>query len=160
MSTVVAGVVFRVVFAVVGRISVVFYKNNIVLWYWIISVSAPGMASQDAFCGQVETFEHSVFSERFKSILRAGRSESAGCRSKRGDAHLIETYQKYKGEDHGFADDPESFTFLTFHWLSSLCRSVFLQRLRCTCRFPDMSELPWWSISAVCQDLSAAACRA
>ena len=49
----------------------------VVLWYRIITVSAPGVAAEYATDSKVQTFDRSVFAECFESILGTGRSEAA-----------------------------------------------------------------------------------
>ena len=57
-------------------------------------MAAPRVASQNSPDSEVEALEYSVFPECFERILRACRSESASRRLKRGNAHLVETYQE------------------------------------------------------------------
>lgn len=113
---VVVFVVLIVVFAVVGHKIVVFVKNNTNLRYRIVSVSSPRMAAQYPFCREVKPLEQSVFPERFKSILRACRRESACGRSERGYACLIEPYQKYEREYQRFPCKYLYLTFLLLHF--------------------------------------------
>lgn len=113
---VVVFVVFVVVFAVVERQIVVFMKNNTNSWYRVISVSSPWMAAQYPLYREVEPFEQPVFSECFKSILRACRRESACGGSQWGYAYLIEPYQKYKRECHHLSGKCQYLILLQFHF--------------------------------------------
>lgn len=45
--------------------------------YGIVAVTAPGVAAEDAAYGKVEAFERAMLPERFKSVLRTCRSETA-----------------------------------------------------------------------------------
>ena len=67
-------------------------------------MSAPWMASQYPSQAQIESFEGSVFAERFKGILGACRSKAAASRLERRYADLIETYQEDEGEDYDLPD--------------------------------------------------------
>ena len=106
---VVVSVVFSVVFAVVRRKFVVFSKNNSFLRHRVVSVSAPGMASEDSSNCQIETLENSMFAECLERILRTGRSESACSRGQRGDAHLVEAYQGNEWEYQNLSDYSPDF---------------------------------------------------
>ena len=53
------------------------YSMLVVLWYRIVTVSAPGVAAEYATDSKVQTFDRSVFAECFESILGTGRSEAA-----------------------------------------------------------------------------------
>ena len=80
-------------------------------------MAAPWMASEDSLCRKVETFQNTVLSECFESILRACRGESACGRGERRDAHLIETDQDNEREDKDFPDDGKGFIRWLFHFL-------------------------------------------
>ena len=61
-----------------------------------------------------------MLAECFKGILGACRSEAACGRSKRGDARLVETDQKYKRKDQDLPYDDGCLIFPRFHFLSLL----------------------------------------
>ena len=62
----------------------------------IIPAPAPGMAAKQSAHSKIQPLERPVLAERLQSILRTGRSESAGGRLEWRDAQLIEPYQKYE----------------------------------------------------------------
>ena len=62
----------------------------------IIPAPAPGMAAQQSAHSKIQSLERPVLAESLQSILRTGRSESAGGRLEWRDAQLIEPYQKYE----------------------------------------------------------------
>lgn len=72
-------------------------------------MSSPWMASEYSSYREIESFENSVFAECFQGILRACGSEPACCRSKRGDADLIETDEHDKRKDRHLADTFKNF---------------------------------------------------
>ena len=84
-------------------------------------MTSPWMTPQNPFQREVESFENPMFPESFKGILGTCRSEAAGCRGKRGDAHLIEPYQQHEREDEDLSDDLKHFVILLSHclWQSS-----------------------------------------
>ena len=53
------------------------------LWYGVVSMTAPGMTTQDTLHGQIETLEHSMFAKCLEGILRTCGSESAAWGLKR-----------------------------------------------------------------------------
>jgi hypothetical protein len=53
------------------------------LWYGVVSMTAPGMTTQDALHSQIETLEHSMFAKCLEGILRTCGSESAAWGLKR-----------------------------------------------------------------------------
>ena len=84
-------------------------------------MTSPWMAPQNPFQREVESFENPMFPESFKGILGTCRSEAAGRRRERRDAHLIEPYQQHERENDDLADDHQYFVILLSHclWLSS-----------------------------------------
>jgi len=82
-------------------------------------MSSPRMASENSSDGKIESFEWPVFSKRFKSILGACGSETAGCRGKGGNAGLVKAYQKHKRKYCGL---PEDKSCLIFHYLQTFGR--------------------------------------
>lgn len=66
------------------------------LGYRIISASSPRVAAENASDCEIQSFERPVLAEGLKSILRAGRSESAAGLLEWRYAHLIESDQEYE----------------------------------------------------------------
>ena len=87
-------------------------------------MSSPGMTSENSPDGKIKSLEYAMFSECLQRILRACRPEAACCRRERGNAQLIESDQKYKGEDQYLSKCDGIFLILTFHCFS-VCRSIF-----------------------------------
>ena len=57
-----------------------------------MSVSPPGMTTQDPFCSQDQTFERAMNFESFNGIFRAGGVIPAGFWQGRGDDPLVNLY--------------------------------------------------------------------
>ena len=87
-------------------------------------MSSPRMTSENSPDGKIKSLENAMFPEGLQRILRACRSEAASCRRKRGNAQLIESDQKHKGEDQDLSKRDGVFLILTFHCFS-VCRSIF-----------------------------------
>ena len=64
--------------------------------YRVVSVSAPGMASEYSAYGKVETLEWSVLAESFHGILATSGSEAACRWGERRYARLVETDGQYQ----------------------------------------------------------------
>ncbi len=64
----------------------------------VVSVSAPRMAAQDAFGGEVSAFECAVFAYGFHAVARASGLVSAGRGENGRDAELINAYQQHKDQ--------------------------------------------------------------
>ena len=79
-------------------------------------MASPWVTFQDPAGSEVETLEYSVFSECLQGILRAGRGEAARCRSKRGDAHLVETDQQDERKNQDFSDKFQCLICYRFHF--------------------------------------------
>ena len=62
----------------------------------IISASAPWVAADYSFEADPESFEGTILPECLQCVLGAGRCETTGWGSERGDAELVEFYQQYK----------------------------------------------------------------
>ncbi len=52
------------------------------LWHRVMTMSAPGVASNDSINREVKTFKQSVFQKSFLGILRARRCKTARSRKK------------------------------------------------------------------------------
>ena len=90
------------------------------LRHGVVAASAPGMAAEDSFQREPESFERTILAEGLESILAAGRSKPATGRFQRGNANLIELYQKYeRGRKYRFET----------HRISSPLNSVGVPRL-------------------------------
>ena len=64
--------------------------------YWVVTVSAPGMASEYSADGKVESLEGTVLAKRFHCILTTCGRESARRWSERRYACLIKSYRQYQ----------------------------------------------------------------
>ena len=60
----------------------------------VVSVSSPGVASQNPADCKVKSLERTMLPEGLESVLRTCRSEPACRRLERRDADLIEPYQE------------------------------------------------------------------
>ena len=74
-------------------------------------MAAPRVASQNSPDSEVKALEYSVFSERFESILRTCRSESACRWLERGYTHLIESDQEDERCNQYFFNERKYFIF-------------------------------------------------
>jgi hypothetical protein len=55
------------------------------LWHWVISTTAPRMATQDAFYAQPSAFENAMFHYRLHHVLATSGNKAAARWSKRRD---------------------------------------------------------------------------
>gem|GEM_PF-2283434 len=68
------------------------------LWYRIVPMPAPWIASGNSFNGKPQAFYGAILLQRFNSILRAGRRISALIAQPGRNDQLIQFYQAYKWE--------------------------------------------------------------
>ena len=66
------------------------------LWYWVVAVTSPWVAAQDAADGKTDSTDGAVLAKRFNGILAARGSKAARRRCERGYAALVEAYRQYK----------------------------------------------------------------
>ena len=66
------------------------------LWHWIIALTSPGVAAQDAADSKPGSTDGAVLAKRFNGILAACGSKAARRRCERGYAALVEAYRQYK----------------------------------------------------------------
>lgn len=83
--------------------------------YRIVSVSAPGMAAENATDCQVQPLERAVLAESLKRILRACGGEAAGRLLERRDADLIEADQQHEREYCSLPEDALEIILPRFH---------------------------------------------
>lgn len=74
------------------------------------------MTAEDAADGEVEAFDGAVLAEGLEGVLGAGRREAAAGLLEGGDADLIESYQKYEGQDQDLPDHALNFLHLPAHF--------------------------------------------
>lgn len=67
----------------------------------VVTMTAPGMASEDAAHTEVETLEGTMAEDGFHHILATRRSVAASGRGQRTDAPLVEA----DGEDEGATEE-------------------------------------------------------
>ena len=73
------------------------------LWYGVITVSAPWVATENSSDGKIKALEYAVLSECFQCVLGTCRCEAAGGWGKRGDAQLIKPDHQYERKDQNLA---------------------------------------------------------
>lgn len=66
------------------------------LWHWVVAVTSPGVAAQDAADGKPGSTNGAVLAKRFNGILATCGSKAARRRCERGYAALVEAYRQYK----------------------------------------------------------------
>ncbi len=74
------------------------------------------MAAEDAAYRKVESFEGAMFAEGFQGILGTGRSETTAWAFERGDADLIEPYQKNERSYGNLLEDYYEFILCLTHF--------------------------------------------
>lgn len=71
-------------------------------------MSAPGIAARNAFGGEPQTFDGTIFFQCVDAVLRTGRRITALAAQPRGDGQLVDPDQKDKGP----AKDEQQFFHL------------------------------------------------
>ena len=66
------------------------------LWHWVVAVTSPGVAAQDAADSKPGSTDGAVLAKRLNGILAARGSKAARRRGERGYAALVEAYRQYK----------------------------------------------------------------